>query len=275
MIDIFQFTNYRLFLKACYEYHKEHSRSFSYRYFSQKCNFKSPNFLKLVIDGQRNISQQSAEKIAKFFKLNKNQSQYFYLLVDFNQAKSSEQKSKLAKEIMRHSTFKRLNPLTKDHFEYYSKWYIVPIREILATKQLQLDAKSISEQLVPKVSEADVASALELLLRLGLVKRKDNRLVQVDELVSTGDEVSSSAVADYHKNMLALAADSIDAIERDLRDISSVTVSLSGDSIKELKTMIQKFRKNVLELSHQDQNKKNVYQVGIQMFPLSLSKDEK
>ena len=48
----------------------------------------------------------------------------------------------------------------------------------------------------------------------------------------------------------------------------------SDENIKELKTLIQHFRKSVLELSEQDQNKQNVYQVGIQMFPLSQLESE-
>ena len=273
MIDIFKFTNYREYLKTCYEFLKENNSAFSYRYFSMKCGYKSPNFLKLVIDGKRNISSQSIEKFTGFLKLNKTEAKYFSLLVEFNQAKSSAQKSQFAQEILKHSTFKRLYPLGQDYFEYYSKWYYVAVREILATKQ-KLDPKTISDQLTPKVSEAEVESAIETLLRLGLIKKQDNRYVQAHQLVTTGDEVSSCAIAQYHKNMLDLAAKSIDHIPRELRDISSVTVSLGGENIPRLKELIQKFRQDVLELSAQDQKKLNVYQLGIQMFPLSQSKDE-
>lgn len=274
MVDIFQYTNYRMYLKACYEFLKENNSAFSYRYFSSRCGYKSPNFLKLVIDGKRNLSEESIEKFISFFKMKKAEAKYFTLLVEFNQAKTSAHKSQLAQEIMRQSTFKRLHPLGQDHFEYYSKWYYVAVREIFATKQIKLDAKAIAAQLIPKVSEPDVKKAIDTLLRLGLIKKQNNYYVQVDKLITTGDEVSSSAVADYHKNMLSLAADSIDSIKRELRDISSVTVSLSPENVTELKTLIQKFRKNVLELSEQDQKKLNVYQVGIQMFPLSQTKEE-
>ena len=269
MIDIFHYTNYRLFLKASYEHLKKTRKAFSYRYFSQKCGYKSPNFLKMVIDNQRNLSEESTEKFIDFFKLKKKEADYFRLLVQFNQAKTNQIKTELAQKILKQSTFKRMHPLSQDHFEYYSKWYYVAIREILATKKIKLDAATIADLLTPAVSIKEVESALEALLRLGLIEKKQNRFVQSQELITTGDEVASAAIASYHKNMMSLAGDSIDTIDRSLRDISAVTVSLSPDNISELKTLIQKFRKEVMELSEQDQNKQTVYQVGIQMFPLS------
>lgn len=274
LIDIFKYTNYRLYLKASYEYLKENHRAFSYRYFSQKCGYKSPNYLKMVIDNQRNLSEKSIETFAHFFKLGKKETQYFRLLVSFNQAKTSEIKHELAQEILKFSAFKRLHPLSQDHFEYYSKWYYVAVRELLATKKIKLDAKTISELIRPKISKKQADEALEVLLRLNLIKRSQNRYVQTDELITTGDEVSSSAIAAYHKNMLNLASESIDTVNRELRDISAVTIAVSDENIKELKTLIQHFRKSVLELSEQDQNKQNVYQVGIQMFPLSQLESE-
>tara|TARA_Y100000768_G_scaffold388803_1_gene387330 strand:+ start:1321 stop:2142 length:822 start_codon:yes stop_codon:yes gene_type:complete len=273
LIDIFHYTNYRLFLKASYEELKATHKAFSYRYFSQKCGYKSPNFLKMIIDGQRNLSEESIEKFIEFFKLKKKEADYFRLLVQFNQAKTNQTKTDLAQKILKHSAFKRMHPLSRDHFEYYSKWYYVAIRELLATRKIKLDAATISELLTPNVPVKDVEEALESLLRLGLIEKKQNRLAQKQELITTGDEVSSAAIASYHKNMMLLAGDSIDTIDRSLRDISSVTVSLSRENISELKLLIQKFRKEVMELSEQDQNKQTVYQVGIQMFPLSKVED--
>ena len=268
-IRVFEYTNYRSFLKDKYTELKIVNSAFSYRFFSKECGYSSPNFLKLVTDGTRNLSKDSIERFSLFFKFDQNEKEYFKKLVHFNQAKSSDDKKQLAQAILKSTIFQRLNPLAKDQFEYYSNWYYVAIREILATKKIKLDAKSISKLLIPTVSVNNVENALEALLNLGLIKRKDNRYVQSVELITSGDEVSSAAIAEHHREMFRLASDSIDITERDLRDISGVTISLSRESIGDLKFMIQKFRKDVLELSEREHNKESVYQVSIQMFPLS------
>lgn len=268
-IKIFDYTNYRLYLRDCYEELKQNSSSFSYRYFSKKCGYSSPNFLKLVIEDKRNLSNESIEKFSNFFKLENEEKLYFKSLVGFNQAKNTKEKQKFAEEILRNSLFTRLNPLAKDQFEYISKWYYVAIREILKTKKIKLNAKEISKIIRPKLAEATIEEALATLLRLNIIKKKDNRLVPVEGLVTTGDEVTFSGVAGYHRQMMSLASDSIDLFDRSFRDISGVTISLSDEGFNELKVMVQKFRKNVLELSERDKVKENVYQLNVQLFPLT------
>lgn len=274
-IKVLDYSNYRTYLSDKYDELKENSTSFSYRYFSNKCGYSSPNFLKLIIDGKRNLSDDSINRFSIFFKFNKQEKNYFSKLVHFNQAKSPLDKKNFAQDLLKTTVFRRLNPLSKDQFEYYAKWYHVAIRELLATKKIKLDAKEISKLLTPQISVADAEDALECLLRLNLIKRKDNRFIQTVELISTGDEVSSTAVAEHHRQMFQLASQSIDTIDRSSRDISGVTVSLSSDSINELKLMIQKFRKDVLELSEREKDKQSVYQLSIQMFPLSELEEQK
>ncbi|MBT4792099.1 MAG: TIGR02147 family protein [Halobacteriovoraceae bacterium] len=269
MIKIFSYTNYRLFLKDKYAQLKETNCAFSYRFFSKQCGYSSPNFLKLVMENKRNLSLKSIETFSIFFKFTKKEKEYFKKIVLFNQAKTSKEKQTYAIAIMQSSIFQRLHPLGRDQFEYYSKWYFVAIRELLATKKIKLDAHTIGKLLTPCISTREAQLALDVLLRLGLIKRRDNRYVLTQDLVTTGDEVSSVAIANHHREMFKLASDSIDNIKRELRDISGVTVGLDGESITELKLMIQKFRKDVLALSEREKHKQCVYQVSIQMFPLS------
>jgi uncharacterized protein (TIGR02147 family) len=268
-INVFEYTNYRSYLSDKYDELKKVSSSFSYRFFSKQCGYSSPNYLKLVTNGDRNLSIESISKFSVFFKMNKKESEYFKKLVLFNQTKNSQERKELAEQILKFSVFTRIHPLAKDQFLYTSNWYYVAVREILQTKKVKLDAKTISELIRPRVSQANIENVLDTLLRLKMIRKKDNRYVQINELVSTGDEVSYAGVAEFHIQMMELASQSIDSVDRNMRDISGVTVSLSSESIEELKIMIQKFRKNVLELSERDKNKQSVYQLNLQMFPLS------
>ena len=74
---VFEYLDYRSFLKDMYAYRKRRDPVFSYRYFSGKAGFASPNFLKLVIDGQRNLSHTSMLKIAKGFGLKGNEMEFY------------------------------------------------------------------------------------------------------------------------------------------------------------------------------------------------------
>src|SRR5262245_26636639 len=75
------FTDYRAFLKEFYEYRraqtKESLRPYSYATFAAAADIKSPNYLKLIIDGQRNLSTEMARKFAKAMALNKEETEEF------------------------------------------------------------------------------------------------------------------------------------------------------------------------------------------------------
>ena len=103
--SLFEYENYRSFLKDYFTFSKQQLPQFSYRYFAQKAGFRSPNFLKLVMDGKRNLSSQSIEQFSKAFKLSSIESEFFSYLVHFNQSEDDAQKILWAKKDVVSSDF--------------------------------------------------------------------------------------------------------------------------------------------------------------------------
>ena len=58
-MDIYQYKNYREYLRDFYAEKKNKNSRYSYALFSQKAGLKSPNYLKRVIDGARNITHKN------------------------------------------------------------------------------------------------------------------------------------------------------------------------------------------------------------------------
>ena len=129
---IFNYQDYREFLKDTYSYLKKNSRYFSFRYFSKTAGFTSPNIFKLVMDGDRNLSTEGVGKFLKGLKLGKNESEFFKILVKFNQAKSSVEKQSVAEEILKFKAYRKIYPLGQAQYNYYSNWYFIAIREMVA-----------------------------------------------------------------------------------------------------------------------------------------------
>jgi uncharacterized protein (TIGR02147 family) len=76
-------------------------------------------------------------------------------------------------------------------------------------------------------------------------------------------------VGNYHRAMMERAADSIDIFEPEERDISSLTLCLGAEGVRRLKERIQRFRRELLELSTRENNPRQVLQINFQIFPLS------
>jgi uncharacterized protein (TIGR02147 family) len=79
--SIYDYIDYRQYLHDYYLYHKTKDSEFSYRFLAKMIGFSSPNFVKLVIDGQRNIGKESLPKIIDALGLKKKEAEYFSYLV--------------------------------------------------------------------------------------------------------------------------------------------------------------------------------------------------
>ncbi len=99
-IEIFAYDNYRAFLKDYYESKRLTAEKISFRQFARLAGFNSPSFLKMVIDGQRNLSHESIGKVAVALRFNQEETEFFNHLVLFNQAEGVEQKKYFAERVL-------------------------------------------------------------------------------------------------------------------------------------------------------------------------------
>lgn len=267
---IYEYKDYRLFLQDLYNYYKESTGYFSYRYFSKRAGFKSPNYLKLVIEGHRNISQESVTKFCYALKLTKDESDFFQKLVSFNQSQNNSERAESALKLIQSKIYKKMNPLKEEQLKYYSHWYQIGVRELSLCTDFIEDSQWIGSQFTPQLSRNEVDEALISLTKLGLLERSESgQLIPTNKNIGTHDEVSSSLVTLYHKQMMDKAKESLDIHSGPEREVSSVCVPVSEDTFKKMKTRIQEFKKELIAIASEDNDPDRVYQMNFQLFPLT------
>lgn len=268
--NIFEYLDYRAYLRDTYEAGKDNVSAFSYRYLARRAGFSSPNFIKLVMDGDRNLGGDSAGRVAKAFSLDADETRFFERLVDLDQAESTEDRNEAYAAVAASRRFRNARRIEHDMFEYLSHWYYPAIREMAARADFQEDPGWVASQLFPSVRKRDVAKALDVLFRLGLLVRSDDgEITRGDPSVTTGHEVAALAARNYHHQMINRAHDSIEGCPRDFRDVSALTVCVSMDVVAELKEHTQRFREKMLDLCDRSESPEHVYQLNIQLFPLT------
>ncbi len=273
-LDVFDYLDYRAYLRDYYLDRKD-KRGFSYRSFSRRAGLKSPNYLKLVIDGSRNLSLEMSKRFAKAVGLKDDPASYFVALVRFNQAKNTTERNTSYAEMTGFRRYRKARPLDVSHAAYHSTWYIPAIRELAARDDFRDDPEWISRALLPKISVQDAKSALETLLELGLlVRKKDGKIEQGEELVSTGPETRGLHIRNYHRMMMDRAAEAMDTIPGSDRDVSALTLCLGEHGLVRLKERLQRFRRELLELSTLEDDPHQVVQLNLQLFPLSHPRGE-
>jgi hypothetical protein len=111
-IDVFAYLDYRAFLREYYRARKAAGRGFSYRSFSRRAGLRSPNYLKLVVDGARNLSSDMAERFASACGLCADEQKYFVELVAFGQAANAADRNRRYARLARFERFRSVHKLS-------------------------------------------------------------------------------------------------------------------------------------------------------------------
>jgi uncharacterized protein (TIGR02147 family) len=270
---VYDYLDYRAFLGDVYRAKKEQSRGFSYRSFSRRAGLRSPNHLKRVIDGERNLTADMAPRYAEAIGLSADETAYFSDLVSFNQASGSTARNRAYQKLTGHRGYRKAQRLELAHAAYHAEWYVPAIREMARRPDFRAEASWLAERMMPTITTAEAGRALDVLFELHLLERRADGTVHLtEEIVSTGSQTAGLHIGNYHRTMLARAAASIDLVPAPERDISSLTFCVAEDGLRRLKERVQRFRRELVALATQEDEGDRVVQVGLQVFPLTTSR---
>ncbi|MFH1357318.1 MAG: TIGR02147 family protein [bacterium] len=275
-IDLFNYFDYRQFLKDWYEEQKKNTRGFSFRYFSEKAGFGSPNFLKRVIDGDRNLTESSLKAVINGVGLNKQESDFFTKLVHYNQAETHDEKNTYYHQVITSQKFSQLKPIEKDQYEFCSTWYHPIVRELIVSPDFDGTPEWIAKTVRPSITPGLAQKSIELLERLHFInKQKNGKWLQTDPVVTTGSEAASLISLNYHKNVLDLVKHQLTRTHPMERDVSALTLGVKKGRLTQLKKKIQEFRKDILKMVSEDDAPEEVVLLSMQLLPVSHRKTKK
>jgi uncharacterized protein (TIGR02147 family) len=276
LIDVYLYQDYRAFLRDYYERQKEQNDGFSLRAFSKRIGLRSPNYFKLVMDGERNLTPQMAVRFADGCGLSGEASDYFCELVAFNQARTAKERQLHYERIQRFTRYRKVHKLDAAQDAYHAFWYVPAIRELVVRSDFKEDPKWIARTLIPAISPTQAKNAVDVLLELGLLirDRSSGRLMQHEPLIETPDGPLGHHVVQFHRAMMVHAADALDRTHRDEREIASLTLCLNESQMKELKAELQGIRESMLQRYQSGSDAERVVQLNFQMFPLSKKRSE-
>jgi uncharacterized protein (TIGR02147 family) len=268
--DVFSFDDYRAFLRAYYAYKKGNGRGFSLRVFSRQAGLTSSNYLKLVMDGDRNLGAEAAERFAAACGLEGARASYFVQLVALRQAKTQVERERAYENLRSHRRFRQAHPLDDEFAAYHAHWYIPAVRELAARSDFQAEPKWVASRLMPSITARQAARALKVLRELGLLVEEEGTLRQAHALVTTPDKPLGHHLMRFHRVMMERAAEALDIVPREQREIASLTLCLSDSQLRALKAELVQIRGELLRKYGVDPEAKRVVQMNFQMFPLSI-----
>lgn len=302
MDSVRAYTDFRRFLRDFYTVQKAQTSRFSFRAFSRAAGFSSPNFILLVMEGKKNLTGESAGRLAQAMGLSGDEAAHFLDLVRFGQAKDVETRGRALESLETRQRNEAATLLQEGDAAYLAHWYLPVIRELAALPDFSEEPAWIARRLGFPVPAKDIRAALEFLERKGYLARvapragkrgrgKDlraegtskepararrnageGRLIPRDATLTTGEMdpglLARSARA-YHLQMAELARQAIFKLPPERRSVTNTTLSLSAAGYARALARIEALRKELLDLAARDSAPAGLYQLNVNLFPLT------
>ena len=255
--------SYRDILKQEFEQRKNTNKSYSLRSFSRDLEV-SASHLSEVLRGLGSIGRSSGEKIGYKLGLNFKEVEYFVALIDYEHSKNPRMKAK-AREIIVNFQKSGFQKLADDEIALTNEWYFFGILSAMELDHYNGNLEFIQFELALDIET--LKTAMDTLVRLGLVLMEDDKYCLTGAQFCFGGEQPSSYVRKHHRQHLELAADLLNRVPYSDRDYSGTTMAIDKSKIPKAREMIKKFRRELCrELESGAKN--SVYQINIQLLPL-------
>ncbi|MDX9731715.1 MAG: DUF4423 domain-containing protein [Bdellovibrionales bacterium] len=255
------------------EFNRAHTRhrKYSLRAYANRLGLH-PGTLSGVMSGKRSLPVKSALLVAEKLQLKGAERRLFVesgALLRF-QKKNGGQLS-YSQELL--TSRNRYLDLWKQ-YTLIAEWEHAAVLSLMDLEEFRLDARWIAKRLGLTTKRA--SQVIANLKSSKTVRRQQGEWVRSDINYTTTDDISSQALRDAHIAELELAKNRLETTPISLRQYSSLTLTLNPERLPDAKKMIQSFLMNLAEYLEKDstqsrRRKGEVYQIGLQMFPLTIS----
>jgi uncharacterized protein (TIGR02147 family) len=266
--EIFQYLDYRVYLKDWFAFERTKGKRTSLRAFSARIlpALSSSGLLSGVLKGKKNLGPTLRTKFAKALQLKPREAQFFELLVQFNQAEDLEEKNQFFAQLSRFGKSKA-KLIHQGQYLFFSRWYYAVVWNYFGINQKQKNTAHIAAAIYPPLSTAQVEEAIRLLLELGLIKKLANGYAVTENHLTTEPEFRDITAAQYNQQFLHLATESIHHVAASHRQFGTKVFSSSFSTISLIKEKVAQFHEEVQEILDQDLRSDCIYTLGTYLYP--------
>lgn len=269
-MSLFSYLDYRDYLRDFYHRQKSLHPWYSYRVFAEKAQLSSPNYLKLVIDRKRPITEKNLPLFIKGLSLNKREAKYFRLLVLFQESKNQDHKNTTHKKILELQRASQLGAeLAQDRYEILSRWHHWVIREMILLKNFKLDGHWVAKKLNFLITPEEAEHSLKKLEQLGFFTREQELVKLSEPLICTSDGITSAVIRDLHAQFIELGHQALMKLPVEKRTVQGATIALPKEQIPVVSEKIKAFCREISEMFSDTYENDQVFHLTVNFFPLT------
>lgn len=264
MIEV---PSYRDMLKEELNLRSTTHRRFSLRAMAKKLDI-SPSLLSAVINGTRDFSNDTAERVTSLLKFDSKRRDLFMDAFRYATTDSEDLRAELKLRIGRTLALIKPNRIPEEKFDLFSEWFNPALLELATSQPPAYDAKKFAGLFGVDISR--VESAISGLVDAGLLERFDDGVVRKSPARWVACSAApNSSLRKFHLAMLRKAAASLETQSNQEKFVGSETFVFDKDLLPEANAIIEDCFARLVQLAANSPNKNAVYHAHVQLFRLT------
>jgi uncharacterized protein (TIGR02147 family) len=274
-----EYTDFRLYLRDIYEYRRATEstglRQYSYSTFSAAADIKSPNYLKLIIEGRRNLSADMSTRFSRALRLNRVEADEFRALVLYGQASAPLERNQHLKVLadiraLRAVAAGQINATSLEKVPGWIGWVLYAMAD---QANVNFDPKVLQNLFRAKASADDIRSSLAKLIETGeLTRLDDGHVVKARDLIESPQDLPVPLIRKLQSELIYLGIESLFRDSPKEREFGALTVAMTEEEFNHVRFELRQLRKRLqrdILVKRKSSKGQRVYQLNIQLFPVT------
>ena len=156
--------------------------------------------------------------------------------------------------------------IKEEEYSLIADWHHFAILNLMETSDYKDDPEWIAKRL--GLSEETVEKSLDILESINLVEFKKGKRYPTHKNLTTTHEVPSEVIREGHRQIIMQSLNSLKEHTTDIRDITSVSVSVNMKNLPKVKELAREFRRKAALLLEEGE-RTEVYNISIQIVPVT------
>lgn len=267
------YMNAYKYLGDYYEYRKNQDNTFSYEMWAAELGFKSKSSVRMVCKGQKMISDLFIESFAQKVGLEQKEKDYFYLLANYQNTKSSSLKRAYLDKIIENMDTTENYSEIKNYTRFLSSPALPLLQLIISFSDFKATESKLKE--ITGLAAKRIKESLKTLEKLGLAQplnsEKESEQVWSSKIkyFKVPDKLNDGALVLYHQGTCKEAYDILNK-PIDLKKFKSIFFSLNENDYADLSQDLEEFITKIkFKYGNNSLMKKQLYKVNLQVYPIT------
>lgn len=279
-----EYTDFRQYLKDVYDYRRVTEgtglRPYSYSTFSAAADIKSPNYLKLIIEGRRNLSDDMISRFARALRLSKGETEEFRALVHYGQASAPIDRNQYLKELadLRARRAFDAGDISQDSWDKVPGWIGWVLYAMADQANVDFNPQVLQRLFRAKASTEDIRLSMQKLIESGDLTRNEanGEVAKGRDLIEAPQNLPVALIRKLQAELIYLGIESLFRDSPKDREFGAMTVAMTEEEFNQVRFELRQLRKRLqrdILVKRMATKGERVYQLNVQLFPVTEKSD--